>query len=138
MCPRSASINKCRAPRVNDDSLSARHCIAECIYSIYPGTKVCGSSAGHRSLQWPASCSKPAAPASLTRASSRRYGTGLRRWRSVFLCPTTGYLTPKQKHVLHSQDFFFRAPASLMRASSRRSTGTQKKHSTSLSAFALV
>ena len=43
--------------------------------------------------------------------------------RSVFLCPTTGYLTPKQKHVLHSQDFFFRAPASFTRASSRRSTG---------------
>ena len=63
MCPRVASIGKCRAPRVNDDSLSARHCITECIYSIYPGTKVCGSSAGHRSWQWPASCSKQAARA---------------------------------------------------------------------------
>ena len=51
ICPRSTSINKCRAPRVNDASLSARHCITECIYSIYPGTKVWGSSAGHRSLQ---------------------------------------------------------------------------------------
>ena len=51
ICPRSTSINKCRAPRVNDASLSARHCITECIYSISPGTKVWGSSAGHRSLQ---------------------------------------------------------------------------------------
>ena len=51
MCPRVASIGKCRAPRVNDDSLSARHCITECLYSIYPGTKVWGSSAVHRSLQ---------------------------------------------------------------------------------------
>ena len=141
MCPRVASIGKCRAPRVNDDTLSARHCTTEFIYSIYPGTKVCGSSAGHRSLQWPASCSKPAAPASLMRAISTvwdritslrsvfrcLYETGLRRWRSVFLFPPTGYLTPKQKHVLHSQDFFFRAPASLTRASSRRSTGTRKK-----------
>ena len=48
-CSRSTSINKCRAARVNGDSLSARHCITECIYSIYPGTKVWGSSAGHRS-----------------------------------------------------------------------------------------
>ena len=24
-----------------------------------------------------------------------------------FLCPATGYLTPKQKHVLQSQDFFW-------------------------------
>ena len=63
------------------------------------------------------------------------FRTGLRRWRSVFLCPTTGYLTPKQKHVLHSQDFFFRAPASLTRASSRRSTGTRKKHSTIVEYF---
>ena len=51
MCPRVASINECRAPRVNGDSLSARHCITECIYSIYPGTKVWGSSAGHRSWE---------------------------------------------------------------------------------------
>ena len=51
MCPRVASIGKCRAPRVNDDTLSARHCITECIYFIYPGTKVWGSSAWHRSLQ---------------------------------------------------------------------------------------
>ena len=51
MCPRVASIGKCRAPRVNDDSLSARHCITECLYSIYPGIKVWGSSAGHRSWQ---------------------------------------------------------------------------------------
>ena len=63
------------------------------------------------------------------------FWTGLRRWRSVFLCPTTGYLTPKQKHLLHSQDFFFRAPASLTRASSRRSTGTRKKHSTIVECF---
>ena len=61
MCPRVASINKCRAPRVNDDTLSARHCITECIYSICPGTKVWGSTAGHRSLQIrEASCSKQA------------------------------------------------------------------------------
>ena len=58
--------------------------------------------------------------------------------RSVFLCPTTGYLTPKQKHVLQSQDFFFRTVLSLTRASSRRSSTIRKKHSTSLSAFALV
>ena len=50
-CSRSTSINKCRAPRVSDDTLSARHYATECIYSIYPGTKVWGSSAGHRSLQ---------------------------------------------------------------------------------------
>ena len=60
MCPRVASIGKCRAPRVNDDTLSARHCITECIYSISPGTKVWGSSAGHRSwhIRQPAPQSK--------------------------------------------------------------------------------
>ena len=61
MCPRSSSINIWRAPKVNDDTLSARHCVTECIYSIYPGTKVWGSSAWHRSLQIrEASCSKQA------------------------------------------------------------------------------
>ena len=34
MCPRSGSINIWRAPKVNDDTLSARHCVTECIYSI--------------------------------------------------------------------------------------------------------
>ena len=38
--PQVASIGKCRAPRVNVDSLGARYCVTECIYSIYPGTKV--------------------------------------------------------------------------------------------------
>ena len=54
--PRVASINKWRAPRVNDDTLSARHCITECIYSICPGTKVWGPGTWLRSLQRPASC----------------------------------------------------------------------------------
>ena len=55
--------------------------------------------------------------------------------RSVFLCPTTGYLTPKQKHVLQSQDFFFRTVLSLTRASSRRSSTIRKKHSTFVKCF---
>ena len=60
MCPRSTSINKCRAPRVSDDTLSARHYATECIYFISPGTKVWGSSAGHRSwlIRQPAAQSK--------------------------------------------------------------------------------
>ena len=29
--PLGASINRSRAPRVNDDILSARHCVTECI-----------------------------------------------------------------------------------------------------------
>ena len=88
MCPRVASIGKCRAPRVNDDTLSARHCVTECIYSIYPGTKVWGSSTGHRSWRWPACSSKQAVQLSwlLTGISSLRSDIPLppgisRRWR---------------------------------------------------------
>ena len=42
----------------------------------------------------------------------------------------------KQKRFLRSQKAFFCAPASLMRASSQRSTGTQKNTQLPLSAFA--
>ena len=112
MCPRVASIGKCRAPRVNDDTLSARHCTTEFIYSIYPGTKVCGSSAGHRSLQWPASCSKPAASASLTRASSRRYGTGLRRFAPFSVA------SPRQDYVAGAP-FSFSLPRVILRENAK-------------------
>ena len=65
------------------------------------------------------------------------FRTGLRRWRSVFLCPTTGYLTRVCKSAFCGcRKLFFRAPASLMRASSQRSTGTQKNTQLPLSAFA--
>ena len=142
MCPRVASIGKCRAPRVNDDTLSARHCTTEFIYSIYPGTKVCGSSAGHRSLQWPASCSKPAAPASLTRAISTvwdritshalRFPLPLRdRITSLalrFPFPSHGLSYERtQKCVRLSPNCFFRMSLSLTRASSRRSSTIRKK-----------
>ena len=50
-CSRSGSINIWQAPRVNDDTLSARHYITECIYSISPGTKVLGSGARHHRWQ---------------------------------------------------------------------------------------
>ena len=79
MCPRVASIGKCRAPRVNDDTLSARHCVTECIYSIYPGTKVWGSSAGPA-----AGDGQPAAQS--RRYSSRDFSPGFRRFAPTSPC----------------------------------------------------
>ena len=87
MCPRVASIGKCRAPRVNDDSLSARHCTTECIYSIYPGTKVCGSSAGHRSLRI-----RRQAAQSRRRSSPAAAGCSLQRSAGPFAYRSRGML----------------------------------------------
>ena len=67
------------------------------------------------------------------------FRTGLRRWRSVFLFPTTGYLTRVSKSAFcNRRKLFFRTVLSLTRASSRRSSPIRKKHSTSVECFCLL
>ena len=77
------------------------------------------------------------------------FWTGLRRCARIFHPSGQDYVAalrfpfpyhglsyrPKQKHVLRPQDFFFRAPLSLTRASSRRSSTIRKKHSTFVECF---